>query len=99
MAAKDAHYLLKLREVRAMAFVSELYLRASLERKGIPCRTLSGGLSQRNDTYLGWLTIEQDEAQQMRFAWKPVPTAQYKYPITRYYSDNFSFMKKELAGR
>lgn len=33
MRADDPHYLLKLREVRSMAFVSELYLRASLERK------------------------------------------------------------------
>ena len=33
MAAADTHYLLKLREIRGMALVSELYLRASLERR------------------------------------------------------------------
>ena len=27
---------------------------------------------QRDDAYLGWLTIEQDAAQQMHFAWKPL---------------------------
>ena len=40
-------------------------------------------------------STEQDAAQQMHFAWKPVPTEQYKYPITRYYSDNFTFIKKD----
>ena len=95
MAAKDAHYLPKLREVRAVAFVSELYLRASLERKESRAGHYREDYPQRDDAYLGWLTIEQDAAQQMQFAWEPVPTAQYKYPITRYYSDNFTFIKKD----
>lgn len=95
MAAKDAHYLLKLREVRAVAFVSELYLRASLERKESRAGHYREDYPQRDDAYLGWLTVEQNAAQQMQFAWEPVPTAQYKYPITRYYSDNFTFIKKD----
>lgn len=76
-----------------MALVSELYLRASLERRESRAGHYREDYPKRDDSYLGWLTIMQDEVQQMRFAWKPVPIAQYKYPITRYYSDNFTFMK------
>lgn len=94
MAAKDLHYLLKLREVRAMAFVSELYLRASLERKESRAGHFREDYPRRDDRYLGWLTIAQNDRHQMELAWKPVPVETYKYPITRYYSDNFTFIEK-----
>lgn len=94
MAAKDYHYLLKLREVRSVAFISELYLRASLERRESRAGHYREDYPQRDDKYLAWLTITKGERNQMAFAWQPVPVAQYKYPITKYYSDNFTFMKK-----
>ena len=94
MAAKDYHYLLKLREVRSVAFISELYLRASLERRESRAGHYREDYPQRDDKYLAWLTITKGERNQMAFAWQPVPIDQYKYPITKYYSDNFTFMKK-----
>lgn len=94
MAAKDYHYLLKLREVRSVAFISELYLRASLERRESRAGHYREDYPQRDDKYLAWLTITKGEQNQMAFAWQPVPIDQYKYPITKYYSDNFTFMKK-----
>ena len=94
MAAKDYHYLLKLREVRSVAFVSELYLRASLERRESRAGHYREDYPKRDDKYLGWLTITKGARNQMDFAWNPVPLDQYKYPVTRYYSDNFTFMKK-----
>lgn len=94
MAAKDPHYLLKLREVQSIAFVSELYLRASLQRRESRAGHYREDYPRRDDAYLGWLLIEQNKEQQMQFSWKPVPLEEYKYPVTRYYSDNFTFIKK-----
>lgn len=94
MAAKDPHYLLKLREVQGVAFISELYLRASLERKESRAGHFREDYPQRDDRYLGWLTIEQGEGGRPSFNWEPVPVDTYKYPIEKYYSDNFTFIKK-----
>lgn len=96
MAAKDYHYLLKLREVKAVAFISELYLRASLERKESRAGHYREDYPTRDDNYLAWLMVEQGEDKQMHFTWKPVPLDTYKYPVTRYYSDNFTFTNPDL---
>jgi succinate dehydrogenase / fumarate reductase flavoprotein subunit len=91
MTAKDSHYLMKLIEVRAMAFTAELYLRASL------MRTETRGGHYREDypdrdnkNWLKWILISQ-ENDKLSFRTAPVPLDKYKFKPTRYYMDNFIF--------
>lgn len=100
MAASDPHYLLKLREVRGMALISELYLRASLERKESRAGHYREDYPRRDDQrFLAWLTIENDGAGGMRFVWKPVPLERYRHPVVRYYQDNFRFPAPHPSAR
>lgn len=92
MTAPDPHYLLKLIEVQGIAFISELYLRASLERKESRAGHFREDYPQRNnDDYLAWIVAERTDDGGIAFHKRPVPLAEYKHPITRYYSDNFTF--------
>ena len=95
MAASDPHYLLKLREVRSMAFVSELYLRASLERRESRAGHFREDYPHRSEDGLAWLIIERGEDGGMQFSRKRVPLERYRHPITRYYQDNFRFVTEE----
>ena len=92
MGASDPHYLLKLREVRGVAFISELYLRASLERRESRAGHYREDHPRRDDTrYLAWQTLENDGRGGVKTAWTPVPLDRYRHPVTRYYQDNFRF--------
>lgn len=95
MAAADTHYLLKLREVRGMALVSELYLRASLERRESRAGHFREDFPNRAEDGLAWLLIERGEDGAMHFSRKRVPLERYRHPITRYYQDNFRFVTEE----
>ena len=95
MAASDPHYLLKLREVRSMAFVSELYLRASLERRESRAGHFREDYPHRSEDGLAWLVIERGEDGNMVFSRKRVPLERYRHPVTRYYQDNFRFVTEE----
>ncbi len=95
MTASDPHYLLKLREVRAMAFVSELYLRASLERRESRAGHFREDYPHRAEDGLAWLVIRRDEQGKAVFHKKPVPLERYRHPVTRYYQDNFRFYPEE----
>lgn len=95
MAASDPHYLLKLREVRSMAFVSELYLRASLERKESRAGHFREDYPHRSEDGLAWLIIQRKEDGGMEISRKRVPLERYRRPITRYYQDNFRFTSEE----
>ena len=97
MRADDPHYLLKLREVRSMAFVSELYLRASLERKESRAGHYREDFPSRdNSLYLAWLELARGENGAVDMTWKPVPLETYPLPVTRYYQDNFRFNDDSL---
>lgn len=97
MRADDPHYLLKLREVRSMAFVSELYLRASLERKESRAGHYREDFPSRdNSRYLAWLELARGENGAVDMTWKPVPLERYPLPVTRYYQDNFRFNDDSL---
>lgn len=95
MAAADPHYLLKLREVRAMALVSELYLRASLERRESRAGHFREDYPHRSDDGLAWILIQRGENGNMEFSRKRVPLERYRHPVTRYYQDNFRFVTEE----
>lgn len=95
MSASDPHYLLKLIEVKSIAFTTELYLRASLERKESRAGHYREDYPARNDRdFLCWLVVYAGENGEISFRKKPVPLDKYKHKIERYYSDNFTFYKK-----
>lgn len=95
MAASDTHYLLKLREVRGMALVSELYLRASLERRESRAGHFREDYPHRSDDGLAWILIQRGTDGTMEFNRKRVPLERYRHPVTRYYQDNFRFVPEE----
>lgn len=94
MAAADTHYLLKLREIRGMALVSELYLRASLERRESRAGHFREDFPHRSEDGLAWILIQKGEDGSMNFSRKRVPLERYRHPITRYYQDNFRFTEE-----
>ena len=94
MKAADPHYLLKLIEVQGIAFISELYLRGSLLRKESRAGHFREDYPTRNnDEFLAWLVCEEAADGSTRYHKRPVPVERYKHPITKYYSDNFTFSK------
>ena len=94
MKAADPHYLLKLIEVQGIAFISELYLRGSLLRKESRAGHFREDYPTRNnDEFLAWLVCEEAADGSTRYHKRPGPVERYKHPITKYYSDNFTFSK------
>jgi succinate dehydrogenase/fumarate reductase flavoprotein subunit len=91
MAAKDAHYLMKNIEVREIALVGELYLRASLMRKESRAGHFRADYPERdNENWLCWIVAHQEEGV-IKLDKKPVPIEKYKIKPTKYYSDNFNY--------
>lgn len=91
MAAADPHYLLKLQETRGVAFVSEMYVRASLERRETRAGHYREDHPRRDESWLAWLGLRKGGEASPEFFRIPVPLEQYTYPVTRYYQDNFAF--------
>ena len=97
MVATDPHYLLKLHETRGVAFVSEMYVRASLERKETRAGHYREDYPVRDESQLAWLCLRKDADSKPEFFRAPVPLEKYKHPVTRYYQDNFAFPTSESA--
>lgn len=94
IGAGDAHYLMKCKEVEAIAVVTEMFLKASLMRKETRGGHYREDYPQRNDAeWLGWIKISK-ENDAMKLRLDPVPTEKYKHPIEKYYQDNFCFPRK-----
>ncbi len=91
MTASDPHYLLKLRETRAIAFVSEMYLRASLERRETRAGHYREDFPERAADGLAWLCLSRGAGGIPRFTRRPVPIGEWRVPLTRYYQDQFAF--------
>lgn len=91
MGANDAHYLMKLYEVLGTAFITELYLKASLERKESRAGHYRDDYPNRAEDGLYWLNVKKNASGEAEMYRVPVPMEKYKYPITRYYGDNFTF--------
>ncbi|MDO4280609.1 MAG: FAD-binding protein [Peptococcaceae bacterium] len=91
MMANDPHYLMKCKEVEAIATMTEIYLRAAIERKETRGGHYREDYPQRDDdNWLGWLYISKD-GEDMQCKFVPVPLAQYPHAVERYYQDNFEF--------
>ncbi|MDB4444527.1 FAD-binding protein [bacterium] len=91
MAAKDPHYLMKNIEVREIALVSELFLRASLMRTESRAGHFRADYPERDDkNWLCWIIAHQ-EGDDIKLGKKPVPIEKYKITPTKYYSDNFNY--------
>lgn len=90
LAAADPHYLLKLEEVKAIADVTEYYLTAALFRQDSRAGHFRADFPQRYDDWLCWVTLHNRQGKAIPQK-KPVPTAEYPYPVERFYSDNFTF--------
>ena len=73
MVATDPHYLLKLHETRGVAFVSEMYVRASLERKETRAGHYREDYPVRDDSQLAWLCLRKDADSKPEFFRVPVP--------------------------
>ncbi len=94
MGSGDAHYLMKCKEIEAIAIVTEMYLRASLMRKETRGGHYREDYPQRNnEEWLGWIKISQ-ENNTMKLQLDPVPIEKYKHSIEKYYQDNFCFPRK-----
>lgn len=90
MRARDPHYLLKLREVEAIAFVSHLYLEASLLRRESRAGHFREDYPHLDPKGPAWLYLENDGGKK-RFVWRSVPLKDYPVPLVRCYQDNFNF--------
>lgn len=93
MAAEDPHYLLKVLETRAIAFVSLMYVKASLERRETRAGHFREDYPTRNENELAWLCLKKGESTEPDFYRVRVPLEEYRFPVTRYYQDNFTFGK------
>lgn len=94
MGSGDAHYLMKCKEIEAIAVVTEMFLKASLMRKETRGGHYREDYPQRdNQNWLGWIKIRQEKGN-MKLYLDPVPLETYKHPVERYYQDNFHFPKK-----
>lgn len=91
MTCADPHGLLKLHEVEAICFVSELYCMSSLERRETRAGHYRADYPARNADCLGWLIVKHGAQNQPTLAWEKTPIDTYPIPITRYYQDNFNF--------
>lgn len=90
MGASDPHYLCKLYEVESISLVTELYLRASLERKETRAGHYRTDYPGRDPALLGWIHLQKG-AEGMECSFAPVPLERYRHPVTRYYTDQFVF--------
>lgn len=91
MSAGDAHYLMKYYETVGTILVTELYLKASLMRTESRAGHYRDDFPYHDDAaWLCWLQAKL-QGEKIEFEKVPVPTEQYQYPITTFYSDNFTF--------
>jgi len=92
MGAGDAHYLMKLIEVRAITFITELILRTSLMRTESRAGHFRADYPRRdNENWLCWIIAELNDTGEMTLRKKEVPLDAYKHKPSHYYSDNFIY--------
>jgi succinate dehydrogenase/fumarate reductase flavoprotein subunit len=90
ITAADPHYLMKLIEVRAIAFITEIYLKASLMRTETRAGHYREDYPERDDAnWLKWIIISQKDGR-IDLRTQPLPFNKYRFRPTRYYMDNFA---------
>lgn len=91
MGAADAHLLLKLKETEATVFITEAYIRASLERKESRAGHFREDYPEHDKNWLKWLVYGMENGKG-EFHTEDVPIETYKIPIQGYYQDNFHYL-------
>lgn len=91
MSASDPHYLLKLKETEAVVFITEWYIRASLERKESRAGHFREDYPDHKDEWLKWLVLGHEDGEP-KFHTVDVPIERYKIPLEEYYQDNFDYL-------
>lgn len=94
MGASDSHYLMKLNETLAIAFTAEMYLKASLARTESRAGHYREDYPDHDDNWLKWVILQQGEDGEVALSTKDVPISTYKFPVERYYQDQFDFSTK-----
>ncbi len=91
MGAADPHYLMKLKEVEAISFITEWFIKTSLMRTESRCGHFREDYPKRDENWLKWIVIGLEDGEAKA---RPVdvPIEKYKHPIERYYQDNFKFI-------
>ncbi len=91
MTASDPHYLMKLMEVKSIAMMSEIYIRASLMRMESRAGHFREDFPKRDDA--NWLCriLVSSSGDRFRFTKDMLPVERYPVKPSRYYSDNFTF--------
>lgn len=91
MVAADPHYLLKLREVEAIAFISRLFVMASLAREESRAGHFREDFPHLSPDGPAWLLVAHGkDGEPVLKKIKAVPRGN-KIPLTHCYQDNFSF--------
>jgi succinate dehydrogenase/fumarate reductase flavoprotein subunit len=89
LGARDAHYLLRLEEVRNMVLIAELILRSSLMRTESRASHYREDYPVRNDTdWMKWIVVRKAGGK-VNLHTEPVPLDRYKFKPSRFYMDEF----------
>lgn len=89
LGARDAHYLTRLQEVRNMAFIAELMLKASLMRTESRSSHYREDHPARNDTdWMKWIVVRK-KGGDVTFRTEPLPLERYRFKPSRFYMDHF----------
>lgn len=91
MKAPDCHYLYKYNEVVGIAFLTRLFLEASLARRESRGSHYRVDYPHRDEKYLGWFVHTKDSRGELSTSFVPVPVEQYPNPVDRFYTDHFHF--------
>ena len=89
LGARDAHYLTRLEEVRNMALIAELMLKASLMRTESRASHYREDYPARNDTdWMKWIVVQKKDGK-VSFRTEPLPLDRYRFKPSRFYMDHF----------
>lgn len=91
MAAADTHYLSKLEEVKAIADATDFYLKAALFRTDSRAGHYRVDFPEHYDDWMCWVELRNENGCIVPKK-VPVPVEKYKYPVERYYADNFEYV-------
>lgn len=94
MKAPDLHYLFKYNEVVGIAFLTRLFLEASLARRESRGSHYRVDFPTRDEKYLGWFIHMKGPDGKLETKFVPVPVDRYPNPVNRYYTDSFTFDTK-----
>lgn len=90
MAARDAHELMKLREVLSIADVLDFYLHSAIFRTESRAGHFRADYPERDPDWLAWTALSRG-SDGIELQKRPVPVEDYDIPVDRFYADCFTF--------